>query len=141
MFGPRSVLLKFIECMVRLRDDEKLRGNRTLQRKLMKKPLAEHNREAAEAAVKMWVEVLQCLKTATLIVDELDWVTHPMKSELNFPIGSKSPLDVVEVVKDEKDRGEPEWVGSTVRWEVPLRLWDAIFCQRTQTPPSHRAIA
>ena len=57
-----------------------------------------------------------------LIMDELDWVCHPLKSELNFPIGPKAPLDFG-VEADGK------------RWEVSLHLWGGIFGCATQSPP------
>ena len=53
---------------------------------------------------------------------ELDWITHPMKSELNFPIGDKTPLDADELTG----------VGWAERWEVPLHLWDGMFGQTMQ---------
>ena len=44
------------------------------------------------------------------LLDEVDLLLHPLKSELNFPIGRKEPLD-----------GSPE------RWNFAVHLLDAIF--------------
>ena len=49
-------------------------------------------------------------------------------SILDFPIGGKTPLDA-----DTHTDYKP-W---EQRWEVPLHLWDGLFCQRNQTPPPH----
>jgi len=47
-----------------------------------------------------------------MLLDEVDLILHPLKSELNFPIGAKFDLDGAE-------RGE--------RWSLPIHLIDAIF--------------
>ena len=47
-----------------------------------------------------------------MLLDEVDLILHPLKSELNFPIGAKFDLDGSE-------RGE--------RWSLPIHLIDAIF--------------
>ncbi|GAB5356506.1 hypothetical protein AAMO2058_000295800 [Amorphochlora amoebiformis] len=49
-----------------------------------------------------------------LILDEVDMLLHPLRSELNFPIGAKTPLDL-----------------SPSRWQLPMHLLDAIFYSRT----------
>ena len=43
-------------------------------------------------------------------MDEVDLILHPMKSELNFPIGEKRELDF-----------------SPQRWQMPIHLLDGIF--------------
>lgn len=60
--------------------------------------------------------VLRLWKQGTLIVDEVDIVLHPLKSELNYPMGSKQPLDFT-----------TNKIGKGMRWEVPYYLFDAIF--------------
>jgi len=47
-----------------------------------------------------------------MLLDEVDLILHPLKSELNFPKGEKFDLDVSE-------QGE--------RWGLPIHLFDAIF--------------
>jgi hypothetical protein len=54
--------------------------------------------------------VLQMWRDGVLVVDEVDVVLHPLKSELNFPIGPKEPVDFA---------GE--------RWELPIHILEAIF--------------
>lgn len=41
---------------------------------------------------------------------------HPLKSELNFPIGRKEPLDLTQ-----------NRMGRGLRWELPHALLDAVF--------------
>lgn len=50
-----------------------------------------------------------------LIMDEVDLILHPMKSELNFPIGEKIELDF-----------------SPQRWQMPIHLLDSIFYAERQ---------
>lgn len=57
-------------------------------------------------------------------MDELDWVCHPMRSELNFPIGLRKALDFTT-----RDNAQGR------RWEIPIHLWDALFSAPAQTPP------
>jgi len=56
------------------------------------------------------VKILYLWKNGILIMDEVDVLLHPLKSELNFPIGSKLPIDM-----------------SGYRWDLPIHLIDAIF--------------
>ena len=32
-------------------------------------------------------------KESVLLMDEVDLILHPLKSELNYPVGNKEPLD------------------------------------------------
>lgn len=66
-------------------------------------------------------KTLQVFREGVLLLDEVDMVLHPLKSELNFPIGEKFDLDGA-------DQGE--------RWSLPTHLVDAIFfvqCGRVTT--------
>jgi len=54
-------------------------------------------------------------------MDELDWVCHPMKSELNLPIGRMERLDF-------RDEGK--------RWDVALHFFQGVFGATHQTPPA-----
>ena len=49
--------------------------------------------------------------------DEVDILLHPLKSELNWPLGLKDPLDFTQA---QADHG--------LRWSIPSHLLDAIFC-------------
>lgn len=44
------------------------------------------------------------------MVVQVDLILHPLRSELNFPIGSKLPLDM-----------------GTARWDLPIHLLDGIM--------------
>jgi hypothetical protein len=56
------------------------------------------------------VKILTMWKEGVLIMDEVDVLLHPLKSELNFPIGFKEAIDL-----------------AGVRWDLPIHLIDAIF--------------
>ena len=53
---------------------------------------------------------LQLFRQSVLILDECDLILHPLKSELNFPIGAKEELDF-----------------APNRWKLPIHLLDAVF--------------
>ena len=40
------------------------------------------------------VNILDIWQKGVLIMDEVDVLLHPLKSELNFPIGHKQPIDL-----------------------------------------------
>ncbi|RNF23641.1 uncharacterized protein Tco025E_02741 [Trypanosoma conorhini] len=54
--------------------------------------------------------ILQLWQRGVLIMDEVDVLLHPLRSELNFPIGLKHPIDL-----------------SGPRWTLPMHLLDAVF--------------
>jgi hypothetical protein len=54
--------------------------------------------------------ILELWKRGVLIMDEVDVLLHPLRSELNFPIGLKHPIDM-----------------SGPRWLLPIHLLDGIF--------------
>jgi len=56
------------------------------------------------------------LTTLADLTIQVDLVLHPLKSELNFPIGDKEPLDLTRSV-----------AGKGFRWEIPMHLLDALF--------------
>ena len=70
--------------------------------------------DSAPAVKKIgeFVKVLGLFRSGVMLLDEVDLILHPLKSELNFPIGPKFDLDGSE-------RGE--------RWSLPIHLIDAIF--------------
>ena len=61
---------------------------------------------------------------ACLIMDEVDLLLHPLKSELNFPIGEKHPLDL-----------SPE------RWTCAIHALDAVFYveRKAMSVPFHQS--
>lgn len=56
-------------------------------------------------------ELLGLLGSGTLVIDEVDLVLHPLRSELNFPISGWADLTPA-----------PD------RWDLPINLLDAILC-------------
>ena len=49
-------------------------------------------------------------------MDEVDLILHPLKSELNWPIGKKVPLDF-----------SRSSAGAGLRWQLPYHLLDSLF--------------
>ena len=94
----KSVLLKFLENLIQLRDDSDLRTKtrreqKERQAKYGVKVLSTRARNLLIDHTRTWGQLLRLMEGSILIMDELDWVCHPMKSELNFPIGVRSPLN------------------------------------------------
>ena len=54
--------------------------------------------------------------TGVLLLDEVDLILHPLKSELNWPLGQKLPLDFT------RSRA-----GFGLRWQIPFHILDAVF--------------
>ncbi len=63
------------------------------------------------------VPILKIWKSGFLLLDEVDMLLHPLRSELNFPIGQKVPLDL-----------------SPTRWELPIHLLSIFFQGETKVP-------
>ncbi|CAM9444365.1 unnamed protein product, partial [Hapterophycus canaliculatus] len=73
-------------------------------------------RKQAEIAVR----VLTVFRGAALLLDEVDLILQPLKSELNWPLGVKRPLDFT--------RARPgSQLGDGLRWQVPFHLLEAFF--------------
>jgi hypothetical protein len=47
----------------------------------------------------------------------VDWLLHPLKSELNWPLGDRQPLDF----------SRSATLGAGVRWHLPFHLLDGLF--------------
>jgi hypothetical protein len=61
-------------------------------------------------------KMLEIFKSSIEIMDEVDVILHPLKSELNWPLGLKEPLDFTRAR-----------AGNGLRWGIPGHLFDAIF--------------
>ena len=72
----------------------------------------DHLRAEALAAA----EIFEIFQTGTLILDEVDLILHPLKSELNWPMGRRIPLDFSQSES-----------GDGFRWKLPYFILDAIF--------------
>ena len=88
----KSIQLKFIELLAAIEDSTRPR----------------HPNMELEAAELH--RTLRLFQSSILIMDEVDLILHPLKSELNFPIGAKLELDF-----------------APHRWKLPIHLLDAIF--------------
>ena len=64
-------------------------------------------------------QVFDVLQGAALLLDEVDLVLHPLRSELNWPLGDLKPLDVTE-------GSQPG-----LRWLLPWFLLDGLLFTRT----------
>ena len=91
----KSVMLCFIETL----------NNNAMIRKPKEKALQ-------RSRIREFTKVLGLFRRGVMLLDEVDMILHPLRSELNFPIGAKFDLDGSE-------RGE--------RWSLPIHLIDAIF--------------
>lgn len=60
--------------------------------------------------------ILGLLKGAVAVIDEVDIVLHPLKSELNWPLGGRAPLDFT-----------VQTAPLGLRWRVPYLLIDAVL--------------
>jgi hypothetical protein len=99
----KSIMLSYIETLQQIREAKAIGG--------MRVKLAELTANAGELA-----KILALFKEGVMLLDEVDLILHPLKSELNFPIGDKFDLDG-------SDEGE--------RWGLPIHLLDALFFSTT----------
>ena len=53
---------------------------------------------------------------------QVDLISHPLKSELNWPLGKKEPLDFT------RSRA-----GDGLRWQIPFYLLDAVLAFSEET--------
>lgn len=83
------------------------------------KVLAEEDRLLLQKQVQVSADIIErLLRPGTLIMDEVDLILHPLKSELNWPIGVKIPLDFTK----SRNKGS-----HGVRWMIPAHFLDAFF--------------
>lgn len=94
----KSIMLSYVEVLQHLADAEKTG---------LKAKIAEKKQQAEELA-----KILKLFREGIMLLDEVDLILHPLKSELNFPIGEKFDLDGSE-------DGE--------RWDLPIHLFDAFL--------------
>ena len=62
-------------------------------------------------------QTLEIFQTGILVIDEVDLVLNPLKSELNWPLGHKEPLDFT----------KSRTLGPGIRWDTQWHLLDAFF--------------
>lgn len=116
----KSVMLVYIET---LRNLHEVWG----QHKTGPGPPRPINREKIELLGQQAKElsgILKLFRGGVMLLDEVDMILHPLKSELNFPLGEKADLDCSE---------------SGERWSLPIHIVDAIFFAETSKASAFEA--
>jgi hypothetical protein len=72
--------------------------------------------ESLKSRLGMCHELLKLFRESQLLMDEADVLLHPLRSELNFPMGAKRALDLT----------SSEALGDGLRWALPWHLLEAL---------------
>ena len=127
----KSFMLKFVEMMMVLENEKsgvnwsKKKESGGLFGGISLSSIARKFREAS-VVTEMKVdpedafycaEILKLFRTGVLLLDEVDLLLHPLKSELNWPLGEKDPIDF--------SRSKKHGIG--LRWQIQWHLLDAVF--------------
>ncbi|KNC48811.1 uncharacterized protein AMSG_00592 [Thecamonas trahens ATCC 50062] len=88
----------------------RLGGVQRNERKLAQLMAKLHLRSDASDAL---VKIMNLWSEGVLMMDEVDVLLHPLKSELNYPIGEKYPIDM-----------------EGARWDLPIHLLDLVFSHK-----------
>jgi len=107
----KSLFLKFVEHIHSLEsvDPEVLLPSTSLRQNKEIVQLRDVMQSRSDMADAM-IPIFDMWKQGVLIMDEVDVLLHPLRSELNFPIGLKDPIDM-----------------SGFRWDLPIHLLSAFF--------------
>jgi Protein of unknown function (DUF3638) len=129
----KSFMLKFVEMMKVLEEQKFGRARRNARNNgifgaFSLSAIARRFKDQVELVeadvqpteVYYCVEILKLFRSGTLLLDEVDLILHPLKSELNWPIGHKDPIDF------SRSR-----LGIGLRWDLFWHLIDAIFFAKT----------
>ena len=84
-------------------------------------------------------KIFELFHEGVLLMDEVDLLLHPLKSELNWPLGAKEALDLTIAPKDspENEDGTKRWAG--LRWQISFHLIDAVhYCWTKKTSIDYR---
>lgn len=128
----KSFMLKFLELCHTL-DGQKNLLNEISEKKPRKKfslygllgfspstgampQLSLQQRVEIKQQTELAVNIFSLFRNGVEIMDEVDLILHPLKSELNWPLGAKEPLDFT------RSRA-----GNGLRWNLPAHLFDAIL--------------
>eukprot|EP01059_Diplonema_ambulator_P000956 TRINITY_DN1073_c1_g4_i1.p1 TRINITY_DN1073_c1_g4~~TRINITY_DN1073_c1_g4_i1.p1 ORF type:complete len:4122 (+),score=1331.11 TRINITY_DN1073_c1_g4_i1:86-12451(+) len=106
----KSLELKFIELLHSLESTD---ADMNLDVTDMKRKEAARMRDrmiSRSDMADMLVDVLKLWNSGALLLDEVDVLLHPLRSELNFPIGNKHAIDLA---------GQ--------RWDLPMFIIDTLF--------------
>ncbi len=95
------------------------RGKRA-RRRVKKLRDSSDTADAIASIMNLWSE----RERGVLLMDEVDMLLHPLRSELNFPIGEKFPL-----------------TPSPTRWDLPIHLVDTILAAAQGAMQAHAGAA
>eukprot|EP00796_Vickermania_ingenoplastis_P003610 gene3610-2550_t len=109
----KSLFLKYIEQLHLLESTKEVAGRGADERRLGLISRAQRREVARSHLVDAIAPILALWQDGVLLMDEVDVLLHPLRSELNFPIGEKDPIDL-----------------SGPRWELPIHLLDLICAFR-----------
>lgn len=125
----KSFMLKFVEMMKHL-EEQKLGGRKknegwsfslsSIARRFRDSSIVQELKVDPED-LYYCTEIMKLFRTGVLLLDEVDLILHPLKSELNWPIGLKDPIDF--------SRNK---LGVGLRWQLQWHLLDPIFYARTK---------
>ena len=116
----KSFMLKFVEMMRNL-ERSKTGGRQPVEPSgMFLSRIAQRFREQSVVTeltvnpedVYYCTEILKLFKEGVLLLDEVDLILHPLKSELNWPIGEKHPIDFTRSKK----------FGIGLRWDAQWHL-------------------
>ena len=129
----KSFMLKFVEMMKILEEKKfgearRKAGATNILNAFSLSSIARRFRDQVELVetdvkpqeVYYGAEILKLFKHGALLLDEVDLLLHPLKSELNWPVGHKDVIDF------SRTR-----LGSGLRWDVFWHLIDGIFYATT----------
>jgi Protein of unknown function (DUF3638)/Protein of unknown function (DUF3645) len=128
----KSFMLKFVE-MMRYLEEQKLGGKKNKDVGIFSAfSLSSIARRFRDSSVVQdlkvdpedlyyCTEIMKLFRTGVLLLDEVDLILHPLKSELNWPIGIKDPIDF--------SRSK---LGIGLRWQIQWHLLDPIFFSKSR---------
>lgn len=113
-------MLKFVEMMRHLEKSKTGRDTAAPEGEMFLSRIARRFREQSVVTelnvnpedVYYCTEILKLFKEGVLLLDEVDLILHPLKSELNWPIGEKHPIDYTRSKK----------FGIGLRWDLQWHL-------------------
>eukprot|EP01084_Bolivina_argentea_P028079 52224_1 len=135
----KAFLLKFVELIHKLeagrvateeREDDRL-GSTVIARKLRRamnirmrypkrRTSAVEDPKILQQQAEIAGKILKIFRQGTIMLDEVDLILHPLKSELNWPLGTRKPLDFTQ--------SRPgSLLGNGLRWQIPFHLLDGFF--------------
>jgi Ca2+-binding EF-hand superfamily protein len=123
----KSFMLKFIElqtALCEMSDDSRQELARSaatpllgsLMRLIKRAPAEKRSDAIRQGLVQQLLacrSILSMFRDGCCMLDEVDWILHPLKSELNWPLGVREPLDLTYPVG--------------LRWQLPWHICDAVL--------------